>query len=141
MFERTDTFATLYPRININDTVSIATTNGQQLTMGTYSRGSGKSSALTNNSSGIVDTISTTVALASMINYTITRGTAYRTGTIMIASNGASANLTWNDEFVENSSTGVTLSVSQTGTDVNFNYTTSNTGTNGTIRYSITYLA
>jgi hypothetical protein len=59
----------------------------------------------------------------------------------MIASNGASANLTWNDEFVENSATGVTLSVSQTGTDVNFNYTTSNTGTNGTIRYSITYLA
>ena len=141
LFERTNTFATLYPRININDTVSIATTNGQQLTMGTYSRGSGKSSALTNNSSGIVDTISTTVALASMINYTITRGTAYRTGTIMVASNGASANLTWNDEFVENSATGVTLSVSQTGTDVNFNYTTSNTGTNGTIRYSITYLA
>ena len=76
-----------------------------------------------------------------MVNYTITRGTNYRTGSIMIATNGASSNLTWNDEFVENSATGVTLSVNQSTTNVSLSYTTTDTSTTGTIRYSITYLA
>jgi hypothetical protein len=31
LFERTDTFATTYPRIDLNNTLSIATTNGGQL--------------------------------------------------------------------------------------------------------------
>jgi hypothetical protein len=54
---------------------------------------------------------------------------------------GDSTDLTWSDDFVENTTTGVTLSVSQAGNDVSLDYTTTNLGTNGTIRYSITYLA
>ena len=139
LFERTDSFATTYPRINLNNTVSIATTNGSQLAMGTYTRESGQQSVLTDDDTGTVFTISTDVAKAFMVNYTITRGTAYRTGTIMVATAGAGA-LNFNDTTVENSSTGVSLSVSQAGTDVSLSYTTTNIGTNGTIRYSITYL-
>ena len=141
LFERTDAFATTYPRVNINNTVSIATTNGSQLAMGTYTRESGQQDTLVDDDSGTVVTVSTNTALAFMVNYTITRGTSYRTGTVMVAANGSVANLTWSDDFVENTTTGVTLSVSQAGTNANLNYTTSNIGTNGTIRYSITYLA
>ena len=140
LFERTDAFTTTYPRIDLNDTVSIATTNGSQLAMGTYTRESGQQDTLTDDNSGTVFTVSTTVALAFMVDYTVTRGTAYRTGTIMVATNGSTTNLTWSDDYTENTSTGVSLSVSQASTNVSLDYTTTNIGTNGTIRYSITYL-
>jgi len=58
----------------------------------------------------------------------------------MVGTNGSTTNLTWSDDYTENTSTGVSLSVSQAGTNVSLNYTTTNIGTNGTIRYSITYL-
>ena len=141
LFERTAAFATLYPRINLNDTASIASTNGELLSLGTYNRNTGQQASLNNNTTGTIFTVSTTTANAFMVNYTITRGTNYRTGSIMIATNGASSNLTWNDEFVENSATGVTLSVNQSTTNVSLSYTTTDTSTTGTIRYSITYLA
>jgi len=141
LFERTDAFATTYPRIDLNNTVSIATTNGSELAMGTYTRESGQQDTLTDDDSGSVFTISTTLTKAFMVNYTITRGTTYRTGTIMIATDGSTTNLSWSDDYTENTDTGVSLSVSQTGTDVSLDYSTTNTGTNGTIRYSITYLA
>ena len=140
LFERTDTFATTYPRINLNNTVSIATTNGSQLAMGTYTRESGQQDTLTDDDSGTVFTVSADVVKAAMVTYTITRGTAYRTGTIMIATDGSTTNLSWSDDYTENTDTGVSLSVSQAGTDVSLDYSTTNTGTNGTIRYSITYL-
>jgi hypothetical protein len=53
---------------------------------------------------------------------------------------GDSTDLSWSDDYTENTDTGVSLSVSQAGTNVSLDYTTTNTGTNGTIRYSITYL-
>ena len=140
LFERTDTFATTYPRINLNNTVSIATTNGSELAMGTYTRESGQQDTLADDDSGTVFTVSTDVVKAAMINYTVTRGTTYRTGTIMVATDGSTTNLSWSDDYTENTATGVSLSVSQAGTNVSLDYTTTNTGTNGTIRYSITYL-
>lgn len=141
LFERTDSYSNTYPRVDLNHTLSIATVNGSQLRAGSYTRDSGVTETLIDDDSGVVFTASTTVFKAFSINYTITRGTAYRTGTIMIATDGSTSNLTWNDDFVENTSSGVTLSVSQASTNVSLNYTTSNTGTNGTIHYSITHLA
>jgi hypothetical protein len=140
LFERTDTFATTYPRIDLNNTVSIATTNGSQLALGTYTRESGQQAVLTDDDSAAVFTISTNVTKAFMVNYTITRGTTYRTGTIVVSTNGSTTNLTWSDDYTENTSTGVSLSVSQASTNVSLNYTTTNIGTNGTICYSVTYL-
>ena len=142
LFERTDDFAITYPRIDLNNTISIATTNGGQLTMGAYTRDSGAQTTLVNNTvNGTVCTVSTAKARAFMINYTITRGITYRTGTIMVATNGSTSNLTWSDDYAENSPTGVALSVSQLNTTVSVNYSSSNTGDTGTISYSVTYLA
>jgi hypothetical protein len=142
MFERTDAFATTFPRINLNDTLSIATTNGGQISLGTYNQNSGQQAVLIDNSSDTVVSVSTSVAKAFMVNYTITRSNTYRTGTIMVASDtsDSSNTLTWNDDYVENFNTGIALTVSQVTDTVSLDYTSSNTGTNGAISYSITYL-
>jgi hypothetical protein len=140
LFERTDIFATTHPRVDLNNTVSIATTNGGQLALGTYTRESGQQSVLTDDDSAALFTISTDVTKAFTVNYTITRGTTYRTGIILVSTNGSATNLTWSDDYTENTSTGVSLSVSQTGTNVRLNYSTTNIGSNGLIRYSVTYL-
>jgi hypothetical protein len=139
LFARTDAYATTYPRINLNETTSIATTNGELTQQGTYARASGTTSPLTNNNTGTVATVSTNTASAFKFDYTIVRGSLYRTGSILVAAK--SSGPTWSDDFVGNGETGVSLSVAQSGTSINFNYTTTNTGTNGTILYSITYLA
>jgi hypothetical protein len=46
LFERSDAFATAYPRINLNATTSIATTNSSQLAIGAYVRETGKTFSL-----------------------------------------------------------------------------------------------
>jgi hypothetical protein len=148
MFERGDAYAnsetpgTAYPRITLNDTQSIATTNGVQTQQGTYTRLSGVKTTLTDNDSGTVTTFnSTETGPAFSINYTVTRGTAYRTGTIMVAAStvDSTGDITYNEDFVENSATGVSFNFTETANVVNFNYTTTSTGTNATLSYSINY--
>ena len=142
LFQRTPDYATIYPCVQLNDTASIATTNGAQLAMGTYTRQSGNTFNIVNNTSppATIATISTLQTQAFSVNYTILRGTAYQTGTVLVASNGGSADLTTSQDYVENESTGVVLSASQSGTTVSLKYTSTNTGIPGIINYSITYL-
>ena len=137
LFARSDNFSTLFPRINLNNTLSIATTNGGLLSLGTYNRSSGTQEILINNTSDTITTVSTNFAKAFMIDYSIVRNLTYRTGTIMVATNGATPNLQFTDTNVQNDSTGITLTVAQTGTNVFLNYSADNTGINGTISYSI----
>jgi len=55
-------------------------------------------------------------------------------------SDDSSADSSWSDDYVENSDTGVTLSVQQSGDVVSVNYIATS-GNPGTIYYSISYLA
>ena len=99
-----------------------------------------------------MEKIDTTVTKAFSLTYTIVRGTGYRTGTMMVSTNSGSSDLTYTEDFVENTGhyqgvstlgspgTGVSLSVSQTSNTVNVQYT-SNNSINGTMTYSITHLA
>lgn len=143
MFDRDDTDAAVYVRINLNNTVSIATTNGSQLAMGTYVRQSGIIETLANNTTSNVFELDATVVRAFSVNYTITRNYAYRTGTIIVATDvgDSSLGITSSDDYVQNNDTGVTLQVTQAGDTVSLDYITNNIGTTGTISYSITYLA
>ena len=143
LFSRTPAFATVYPCVQLNDTVSIATTNGLQLSMGTYTRQSGNTFNLVNNtaSPSTIFTISSLQTQAFSVNYTILRDNGYQTGTVLVSANGSTTNLNWSQDYVENESTGVTLSVSQSGTTISVRYTSTNTGTPGIFNYSITYLA
>ena len=143
LFERSDANAVLHPRIQLNGAASIAFTNGQQLAMGTYVRNSGLTAALANNvpTATVAVTYNVSNTQAISINYTVTRGQAYRSGTIVVATNGATNNLTYTDDYSENTSTGITLTVTQTGSDVFLRYISTNTGTVGSLTYSITHLA
>jgi hypothetical protein len=143
LFERSDANAVLYPRIQLNGGASIAFTNGQQLAMGTYVRKSGLTAVLANNipTATAVVTYNVSNSRAININYTITRGSAYRNGTIVVATNGSTNNLSYTDDYTENTSTGITLTVTQTGSDISLRYISTNTGTAGSLTYSITHLA
>ena len=142
LFQRTPTYATTYPCVNLNDTQSIATTNGTQLSLGTYTRETGNTFNIVaaTGSPATIFTINSTQTTAFNVNYTIYRGTAYQTGTLMISSNGSTTDLTWSQDMVENESTGVILSVSQSGTTISVRYT-STSGSPGKFKYSVTYIA
>jgi hypothetical protein len=77
---------------------------------------------------------------AFSVNYTIIRGTTYRTGTIMVAAGSISGPISYNDNFVENASTGITLTVTQVDSTINVNYTSTNTGLSGSISYLVNNL-
>ena len=146
MFERTTAQSATYARINLHNTASIAMENGYRLQQGTYKRESGVTTTLSNNQSNIeILTFNASVVKAVQINYTIVRNTAVRTGTYTIVSGTSSSgtNLAGSDAStgVENISPGVTFSVSESSNIVSWKYTTTNTGDNATLSYSVTYLA
>jgi hypothetical protein len=159
MFERTTANSgDLHPRIALNNRNSMAMSmNARSLTfyqagsavdtfsnvldLGTYQRTAGIEDTLVDNTTNDLVVVSQTglaPIYAFKIDYTITRGTSYRTGTIS-ASSGTG--FTYTDDFVENASTGVTLTLVDNSGDVTVSYTTTSTGTNGSIKYSITNLS
>ena len=146
LFERSDANAATYPRIYLDlATASQPTTNGSQIVLatGTYVRQSGSQTELANGDTNTVTTISTIQATAFAINYNIVRGLLYRSGTLTVSSNPTGGNPTWSDDYVQNNDTGITLSITQTGTTITITYTATEIppGLNGTINYSINYLA
>jgi hypothetical protein len=146
MFERTTAQAgTLYPRIDLNNTASIAMENGYRLQQGTYKRESGVNFTLVDNVAVAAQilTFNANIVKAVQINYTIVRGTAVRTGvyTIVAGTDASGTNLQGSDTGVQNSSPGVTFSVTESTSVVSWKYVTTSTGNNGILTYSITYLA
>ena len=153
MFARADQYSTVYERIRLNNTASIAVTNASQLALGTYVIETGQTITIQNNTTVTVFSVNTDMTKAFNINYTIVRGTNYRTGTIMVATNSGASDLTYTEDFVENTGnytgtstlgspgTGVALTVSQSTNTAILQYTSSNSGITGTMTYSITHLA
>ncbi len=143
MFQRSDTAAQSFPRIQLGSTISIATTNGSQLAMGSYVRETGVTKTLINDTTANVFEVDATAVRAFSVNYTIVRQYNYRTGTIMVASDvgDSSTGVVSTDDYVENNTTGVSLTVTQSGDIVSLDYTANEQGVNGTMTYSITHLA
>lgn len=77
---------------------------------------------------------------AFTVNYAIIRDTTYRTGTLSVVAGSISGPLVFNDNFIENASTGITLAASQVDSTINVTYTSTNTGESGTISYVINNL-
>jgi len=142
LFDRTEDFAVLYPRVQLNGTASIAFTNGQQLALGPYVIESGLTDILLDNQASPVTAFSyAEVGIFSFnINYNISRNGFHRIGIISIVLDTGVAPLTWTDEYSENASTGITLSVSQTGSEVFIKYTSTSTGLTGTFTHSVTHI-
>jgi len=145
MFERADAFAVTIPRISINSTNSIAITNSKQISIGQYVRETGTETTLLNNtgSATSIFTVNGALIRAFCVNYTIVRDTAYRTGTLTVASSAADStgDLAYTDDYVENNQTGITLSVTELSDTVSIKYTSTNSGQNATFTYSVTHLA
>lgn len=145
MFERTTAQASTYARIDLNNTASIGMENGYRLIQGTYSRLSGEAFTLTDNTSSAATilTFDATQIPAVQITYTITRGVNIRTGvyTIVAGTDASGTNLQGSDSGTQNAAPGVTFSVTESSSVVSWKYTTTSTGANGSLKYSVTYLA
>jgi hypothetical protein len=153
MFARADQYAAVHERISLNNNASIAITNGAQLALGTYVIETGQNIEIQNDNTVTIFSINTDITKAFSVNYTIVRGTSYRTGTIVVATNSGASDLTSTEDFVENTGhytgistlgspgTGVELAAYQSVNTATLQYTSSNNGVNGTMTYSITHLA
>ena len=142
-FERTDTDANVVGRVVITGGT---TTTGTQIQLGRYARLTGRTSALNDNISSATTVFAwgDAQAKAFTMDYTITRGTFYRHGSMKVVSyntGDSSGSLTYSDDFSENADTGITLLAAQSGTDVLIRYTSTSTGTGATLTYSINHLA
>lgn len=147
LFERPDSFAQVFPRIDLNNTLSIATTNGSQLSLGAMNLDSGKHLIITSNTGNITNpqtflTLDASVYKAFELTFTMKVGTAFRTGTLTVAACDPAVSLVpvYSEDYVQNNTMNVYITVNQTGSDINIGYYTGNLGVDGTISYATTYL-
>jgi hypothetical protein len=130
LFQRTDVYSTTYPRIDLNNTVSIATTNGSQINLGQYVI---QSALISNVATGTGTITSTNAATSFIMNYTVTANSGNtRIGQLMVAGNVS------NDTNVASGATDVALTGSANPVTINWNNTGNATAT---LKYSISYFA
>jgi hypothetical protein len=136
MFERSDVYAITQPRVDITTTTSFGMDNSNNVRFGSYTLYNGVTTSLTDNTASPT-TVLTLSRPSFTVEYRIARGTAFQRGTITVDFNPAGSNLTYTQDYTENASTGVTLSVIQSSTNALIKYTTTSTGVNATFNYSI----
>jgi hypothetical protein len=147
MFERSDEYAAVHPRVDIGSTISIATTNGSQIQLGRKTVQSGLTSVLLDNipegSPDTVLTVNTNITSKSFkIDYSTTRSgniDGYRTGTFWVASNATgTGNVVFMDDYTENTPIGINLTATQVESNVLIQYN-STVGSNAVMNYSVSY--
>ena len=147
MFQRTLAQASVYPRIRL---YNIATTtipaaigidNSAQIQMGSFIRETGQQATITAGATNTtLFTVNTVFIKAFRMEYTIVVDTSVRTGTMTIVNgpdDSAGDTLQSCDDYVENSGTDVTLSVTDVGGTITVSYAA---GRAGLIYYSLTHL-
>jgi hypothetical protein len=150
MFQRTTAFSGTYPRIKIFNAVtqtvpaSIGIDSAAQIQMGSYVRETGTQATLSAGAtSATLFTVSSAQIKAFSMEYTITVETSVRTGTITVvndADDSAGDGLSYTDDFVQNSDTDITLSVTDVGSTMSMLYSSSASRAAGKIYYSLTHL-
>jgi hypothetical protein len=150
MFQRTTALSGTYPRIKIFNSVtqtvpaSIGVDSAAQIQMGSFVRETGTQATLSAGATAsTLFTVSSAQIKAFQMEYTITRETSVRTGTMTIvndADDSAGDGFSYTDDYVQNSDTDVILEVTDVGSTVSVKYTTSGTRAAGKIYYSLTHL-
>jgi len=150
MFQRSTAQSTLYPRIYLYNAststvpASIGVDSAAQVQLGSYIRETGVTATLTvGATNATLFTENSTVIKAFSMNYTIVRETSVRTGTMIIvndADDSAGDGFSWTDDYVQNSDPDVTLNVTDAGSTITVQYTSSGTRGTGKIYYSLTHL-
>jgi hypothetical protein len=147
MFQRSLAQAAVYPRIKLYNTTTstipaaIAIDNSAQIQMGSFIRETGQQATITAGATNTtLFTVNTVFIKAFKMEYTIVVDTSVRTGTMTIVNDpddSAGDTLQSVDDYVENSTTDVTLSVTDVGGTITVSYAA---GRAGLIYYSLTYL-
>jgi len=121
-------------------------TGRTQFSFGNYVVNAGTTATLANNvdisTPTTVFTIDANSIPAFEVKYMIRRGVFTRTGTYIVvgSTDGTSGTLTTSDANpVQNGSTGVTFTVTESASIITFAYSSTNTGVTGTLYYSISY--
>ena len=140
MFERSQALSVDDPPIVI--TASVLSSGVTQSQLGRYARELGRTFTLANNASNQpVFSVNVLATRAFDVYYTITRGSNTRSGVLRSVSQSVGSANTYSDDYSETVDIGVTLAVTKSGDLATLNYTTTNTGTAGTLTYSIAHLA
>ena len=147
MFERSLAQAATYPRIKLYNTTTgtipaaIAIDNSAQIQMGSFIRETGQQATITAGATNTtLFTVNTVFIKAFKMEYTIVVDTSVRTGTLTIVNDpddSAGDTLQSMDDYVENSHTDVTLSVTDVAGTITVSYAA---GRAGLIYYSLTHL-
>ncbi len=147
MFQRTTAYSTTYPRIKIYNSVtssipaSIGVDSAAQIQMGSFIRETGQQATITAGATNTtLFTVSTVLVKAFKMDYTIVVDTSVRTGTMTIVNDpddSAGDTLQSVDDYVENSGTNVTLTVTDVAGTITVSYAAARTGV---IYYSLTHL-
>jgi hypothetical protein len=88
-----------------------------------------------NSTANITALVFTSDTPAVQINYAIQRGTNFRTGTMEITQYGS--NMAYTDNYTETANIGVTLNVTQAANTAQVSYTTTSTGIDANLKYSL----
>lgn len=159
MFERNNSQSASFNRINLNNTNSMAMSmnvhdivmyqsgvqdenQGNAFDLGTYQKTAGIQDTLLDNTTGGNIAFVTGSAISSIqMDYSIARDDYRRRGTIVAVKGTGSTTtgFTYTDDYTENGSTGITLNVVGTGGNFTVQYNSTSTGSDATIRYSISH--
>ena len=150
MFQRTTAYSGTFPRIKIYNSItgvvpdSIGIDSAAQIQMGSFVRETGTQATLSAGAaSTTLFTVSSAQIKAFQMEYTITVETSVRTGTVTVvndADDSAGDGLSYTDDFVQNSDTDITLTVTDVAGTMSVRYSSSASRAAGKIYYSLTHL-
>jgi hypothetical protein len=151
MFQRSTAQSSTFPRIYLFNAVtstvpiSIGIDSAAQIQLGSSITETGTQTVLVADSSNFpLFTKNSNKFTAFSMNYTIVRETSVRTGTMIVvndADDSAGDGLSYTDDYVENSDPDVILDVTDVGSTITVQYTTSAGRGNGDIYYTITHFS
>ena len=139
LFERPDIDAATVERIDLNDAQSIAFDGNSNLKLGNYEQSIGYNTNLVDNTSTAtaIFSVDSTRYRGFEVHYSLRRDDAVRTGKFTCSLPYGSNSISYNDDYTETAPTGVNFSATDSSGTISFKYTTTSTGTNADITYSI----
>ena len=144
MFERSDADDLIQPRVELNNKACYALIDGNEIEFGTYHRLAGVSTDLSvQGSATTIFTINTANATAFNVNYQykIPTTNVVRFGTLRVVgqdTDDSAGTLVYVDDFSEDNPSDVVLSVVQSGSSINIQYTNTIAGV---FKYSLEHFS
>lgn len=136
MFERTPQYSASFYRIDLQNQASIGFVGGTILKIASNQIQAEPTTTLADNTTSTLYTFNIGSVRSSTMDYSIIRGTSYRRGTFRVVPTGGGT-LTYDDDYDEDATTGVTFTANQVGNTVNIGYTTSSTGNSASITFTV----